>query len=1128
MGVLDSRSFARFLSRALAISACLIAPPAIAGEETSEPTAAQLEQFEKQVRPLLIQHCHRCHGDAAESKGGLRLLSRQDLLSGGDSGAAIVPGDAEASLLVQAVRYSPDSYQMPPSGQLSDAEIATIVEWVAAGAPWPADKTATSEQPAAHKAAFNLPERKTDHWAWQPIREAAIPEVAQPNWPRGPIDRFILARLEAAGLAPASEADRAVLLRRITFDLIGLPPTPADIDAFLADTSPDAYDRVVERLLASPHYGERWGRHWLDLVRYAESHGHEFDYDLENAWQYRDYVIRAFNADVPYDQFVIEHIAGDLLEAPRRHPSEGLNESVIGTGFFHFGEAVHSPVDIRGDEADRIDNQIDVLCKTFLGLTVTCARCHDHKFDAISTKDYYGLVGFLRSSHFQQAYLDAPQQNAAVVTELQELATQRRAAAVDVVKSSVLPAIERLPKLLLAAREVLADTQGAPEERIARAAERHALGTTSLAAWVAYLPTAAQNPADPWHPWSVLTGDPNLTSPEQFSAAGHALAARLATAGTTSGELFEAFSEPSFGRWKPTGDAFVTGPTTGGEIFFGTDPNAPVQRVLAAGIAHTGRESGHLRGALRSESFTIAHKRIAYRAAGRGQIRLVVDSHRVIFGPLHGGLNLKVESDDQLQWHVQNVEEYQGHRAHIELIDESDQYLAVDEIRFSDGEMPRDPANASIILLLEQAHLGSAEQLASEYQKVFAKAFETGFASYSSSAGDRELLNWTLAHPALFERSAASAEALAHTTSFAAQQQALEARLRQARRAPALADGSGENMAVHIRGNHKQLGEVVERRFLEALGGVEHPIDVPGSGRLELALQMTSPQNPLLARVIVNRLWLHHFGEGLVPSPDDFGKMGQPPTHPELLEYLAAELPRLGWSLKALHRQMVLSATYRMSSRPSPEALAKDPQNKLLQHMRVRRLEAEGVRDSVLAVSGRLDRRQFGPSVPVYLTEYMVGRGRPAHSGPLDGAARRSLYLAVRRNFMTPLLMAFDFPQPSTTIGRRNVSNVPAQGLALMNDPFVVEQAAHWAELGLAGQNEPAKRIEAFYRQAFGRSPATSELAAATEFVLAQRQRYAGSPSDSSAGSANADAERRAWNDLCHALLGAKEFLFVE
>src|SRR5205809_49906 len=369
----------------------------------ADPT--QAEFFEKKIRPLLVENCHRCHGADKKPKANLRLDSRAAMLKGGDRGPALVPGEPDKSLLVKAVGYQDPDLRMPPKSRLADAQIADLTAWIKMGAPWP-------EADAGRGATtivkdFNLQERRK-HWAFQPIKRTAPPEVRQRDWPLNPVDRFILAKLEANGLTPVHQADKRTLLRRVTYDLIGLPPTPAEIEAFLADDSPSACEKVVDRLLDSPHYGERWARHWLDLVRFAETSGHEFDMDLADAYRYRDYVIRALNQDLPYDQFVTEHIAGDLVSRPRLHPTERFNESILGTGFWFLGESVHSPVDVRADEADRIDNQIDVLTKTFLGLTVSCARCHDHKFDAISTKDYYALYGYLRSSRHQHAFIDDP------------------------------------------------------------------------------------------------------------------------------------------------------------------------------------------------------------------------------------------------------------------------------------------------------------------------------------------------------------------------------------------------------------------------------------------------------------------------------------------------------------------------------------------------------------------------------------------------------------------------------------------------------------------------------------------------------------------------------------------------
>ena len=418
----------------------LVGPVGVVAQNARGNEAAfdetSLEFFEKQVRPLLAARCYECHsGKTKEPKGGLRLDSRSAAIQGGDTGPAVVPGDPAKSLLVDAVNYG-DLYEMPPKSKLADAEIAVLTKWVDLGAPWPKEDVAAA---ATNKSEFDLAGRKDSHWCWQPVKSSAPPQVRDAAWPQSPSDFFVLARLEAAGLSPAPDADRRTLIRRLYFDLIGLPPTPAEVGAFVADDSPQALEREVDRLLDSPHFGERWGRHWLDLVRYAESRGHEFDYNIPNAYQYRDYVIRAFNADLPYDQFVVEHVAGDLLDAPRRHPERDFNESVLGTGFWFLNEWVHSPVDIRKDETDRFDNMVDVFGKTFLGLTIGCARCHDHKFDAISQRDYYALFGYLQSSAYRQVRFESLDQNRRLAKQLADLEDETRSKAAPVVAGAVFP-----------------------------------------------------------------------------------------------------------------------------------------------------------------------------------------------------------------------------------------------------------------------------------------------------------------------------------------------------------------------------------------------------------------------------------------------------------------------------------------------------------------------------------------------------------------------------------------------------------------------------------------------------------------------------------------------------------------
>ena len=413
-------SIIRLITAAMVISLSLAATAADV-TEARKLTTEQTEFFEAKIRPIFVEHCYECHSvEADEREAGLSLDSRWGWSTGGDSGPAVVPGKPEESLLIHAVRYQEDVVSaMPPDSKLSDEQIRLLEQWIADGAPDPRAKPAQTDSATIER--FDIQKRFSEHWSWRPVRSPTPPAIKHPSWARSDLDRFILARLEEAGLKPAEEADRRTWIRRLTFDLIGLPPSREEVRSFLEDESPSAHETVVDRLLDSKHFGEKWARHWMDLVRYAETYGHEFDYPIHHASAYRDYLIRAFNADVPYDQLIREHIAGDLLAQPRRHPEEDFNESIIGTGFWFFHEATHAPTDVLGNESDIIANQLDVLGKTFLGLTVACARCHDHKFDAISTADYYALSAYIQASCRQEYPLDPGRRIETLTAEISKL-----------------------------------------------------------------------------------------------------------------------------------------------------------------------------------------------------------------------------------------------------------------------------------------------------------------------------------------------------------------------------------------------------------------------------------------------------------------------------------------------------------------------------------------------------------------------------------------------------------------------------------------------------------------------------------------------------------------------------------
>lgn len=927
----------------------------IPGAENFTPRS--LEFFEKKIRPVLAEHCFECHSsDSKKLKASLYLDTRAGFLKGGDTGPAIVPGDPEKSLLIEVIRYTDTDMEMPPKSKLPDAVIADFETWVKTGAAWPAEEASATKSNAS---TFDLAKRKSEHWSWKPL--APTPRTA------GFIDNLIGEKLKEAKLLPAPHAEPVTLLRRLTFDLTGLPPTVEEIERFEKDVVTDlesTIESTVNRLLDSPHFGERWGRHWLDLMRYAESHGHEFDYPIHNAHHYRDYVIRALNSDVPYDQFVTEHIAGDLLPNPRLHPENQTNESIIATGFWYLGEATHSPTDVRGDEAIRIDNMIDTFSKSFLGLSVACARCHDHKFDAISTEDYYALTGYLQSTRRNEHKQDSGKKIARSIEEIEKIAAN---------------------------------------------------------------------------------GNENFKG--------------LGTQVTLPTNVPEGLLLPTNSDWFPSGQAF-------GDSSIPALTWIPVKNsITEQAVYDSGRYGEKLHGALRTPTFTINGDRVHLYVKGTAQVRLTIEGHfmQVFNGLLFGGTRKDIKTGDKWQWVTLNskdIAQKSGQRAYLEIIDPGPGTIEVKAVCTT-----RDLPNIEEILPSNLHPKPLAKQI-------------TGKLNDLAKAAKK--ISNSIPNP--------SATILSVT------------------------DGTPENDYVHIRGSHKNLGKEVPRRFLTALGGDAIAPPENASGRLELAEQVVSQKNPLTARVAANRIWHHLFGRGIVPTVDDFGPMGIAPSNPKLLDSLAASLIEGNWSQKNLIRQIVLSKTYRQSATPHTDLSLSyladtDPENILLHKAPVRRLQAEAIRDSMLAISGRLDPKLYGNSVPVYLNSFMQGRGRPK-SGPLDGAGRRSIYTSIRRNFLPPMMLAFDMPSPFSSVARRTVSNVPAQALTLMNDPFVVSESKRWAD-STANIKDTKTRIKTMFLQGFARRPSPEQM----ETTLAWIESH--------------PSQKTAWEDFAHSVWNTKEFIFL-
>ncbi|HEX6885930.1 MAG TPA: DUF1553 domain-containing protein [Planctomycetota bacterium] len=1100
----------------LATSAVLLRPQ----EAPAELAAHDLAFFEQEVRPLLVEHCLECHGEGKRRpKGGLRLDGRAGWERGGDSGPALVPGDVEASRLVRAIRYADPELEMPPEGKLPERAIAVLEEWVRRGAPDP-----RGEAGAAPKAAESTPE--APHWAFQPMADPLPPPVRDAGWVRNEIDRFVLARLEAEGLAPAPEADRRTLLRRATYDLLGLPATHAELERFASDPAPDAWEREVERLLASPHFGERWARQWLDLARYADSNGLDENFALPSAWRYRDWVVRALNADLPYDRFVTLQLAGDLLPEPAGE--EELRDQLTATGFLALGPKMLAEQDKVKLELDVVDEQLDVAGQAFLGLTLGCARCHDHKFDPVSQRDYTALAGIFKSTS-TMANLEFVSK-----TRQRELAPRarieaRRAQLAEIEAARKL-ADERLGTGLAAARTTwqadlaryLLAAQDASRTALLLEAEDFSRGSlivdrdTYGSAAEPVVRTGAEGLQ--FVEYDLAFAAPATLRLELRYAAEERRAMRVLLDGAEV--TAEALGEPT-GGWNLPAQRWA------GVVLLTVRAGRNVLRLEREGaVPHLDQLLLVPAASLEDPTWLTASPWAEglVPALVRGWVGVLERAARA--GDPVFGLWARFATLDAQRFESEAV------RLRATLRDE----LAAEPAR----------ANALVATLLDGLAPASLRELALRYQTLFA-AVEQAWRTRKVPEGEppgagrladpvQEELRLVLHGPAgpfALRREEAetllAAETRAELASERARLAELEASLTPAfDRALGVAEAERRvDLPVHVRGSHLNLGpEPVARGFPAVLTAAVPAPAIPAetSGRLELARWLTEPEHPLTARVIANRVWLGHLGQGLVRTPSNFGRRGEPPTHPELLDWLARALVRDGWSLKALHRRILLSATYRMASVPSAEALARDPENRWLARANRRRLDAEGVRDAVLARAGTLDLALGGSLLETKDGEYVTND----QSSDLAryASTRRSLYLPIVRNALYDFFAAFDYRDPSMPVEQRIATTTPAQALWLLNSPLVLEAARTLATELAAAQPEPAARVAALYQRVLGRAPDARERDLALAFVA--RAPAAQPTAGAVEAAAPAADQTLAWRGLAQTLFLTNEFLHVD
>lgn len=1023
------------------------------GDDTVSPD--ERDFFESRIRPTLAEHCYECHNSTDLAEGGLALDHRKALQAGGDSGPAIELGKPEESLLIKMMRHEIGGSEMPQGGAKLDPEVVSDFErWIAIGAPDPRDAPPSAAELAQATSWEAVFAKRKQWWSLQPLRRPPLPELEDGSWSAHPIDRFVLARLESAGLEPTADADRRTLISRLSFALTGLPPTPAATQRFLDDADPLAYERLVDRLLASSHFGERWARHWMDWIRYAESHGSEGDPEIAEAWRYRDYLIRALNADVPYDQLVREHVAGDLLENPRTNDQLGISESLIATAHWRMVFHGFAPTDALEEKVRFTDDQLNVFSKAFLGLTVSCARCHDHKFDAISQSDYYALFGILASTRPGRAAIELPAIQDTNREQLSALKSQIRSHVAD--------------QWLAAVADLRMDIAGDGEDD-----GDHVSVPSVLSTWLGS-DSAPREGEDFTQAWQQRASE--------WQSSRQRWQAHL---DRDAGQRWDLTDRETLNQWFHYGNGLPEQPAEAGDFVVATEGPQAIAGIYPAGVYSHLLSSKHAGVLTSPDVFLDGPYELWLRIAGGGRAmaRYVVQNF-----PRDGSVYPVTQLTDQQdlaspwRWQKYNISYWEGDNVHVELMTADDAPVLVKNsprswfgireaalVPKGDAGPPSD-MEEHLVPLFEAAEHQPPESLEALCE-LFVDSLTAAIAAWkdgSMSDAQAVLLDRSLAAGILPNQ----LDQLPEAGRLIAEYRRLEADVPVLTRVPTVLEWEGRNQPLLQRGDHHLPGDEVPRRFLSAIDPA--PYETHLSGRRQLAEDLLREDNPLTRRVLVNRLWHHLFGRGIVATPDNFGALGQPPTHPELLDYLATRFADDGWSLKDAIRLVVTSRTWRLAVRPPRDATEVDPDNRLLSHARVRRLEAEAIRDAILAVSGELDAASFGPPV--------AGTSR-----------RRSIYVQVQRNSLDPLLRVFDFPEPFSTSGRRDVTNVPAQALTMMNDPYIAECASAWAKRITedATLASDAQRIERMFAIGLGRPATTQETEQIRGYLAEMHRQYA-------------------------------------
>ncbi|QDU09294.1 PSD1 and planctomycete cytochrome C domain-containing protein [Gimesia aquarii] len=937
----------------------LLAFPAMSLLEAANKIPAdQIEFFEKEIRPVLVKRCYACHGPKKQ-EASLRLDSHAWMMKGSDSGKAVIPGDPLKSRIIQVIQYHDDDSQMPPEGKMPAREIAALTRWVKMGTPWPFSDKDPKAVPA--NGTYDFATLSKSHWAFRPVRNPELPKVKNQERVSSPVDLFVISRLEEKGLSLSPRLDRRKLIRRASVDLTGLPPTFQEVEAFVNDQSPDAYERLIDRLLASPRYGERWGRHWLDVARYADTKGYVFTSERRYpySYTYRDYIIRAFNEDLPYDRFIQEQLAADQLDR------KGDDRSLAALGFLTVGRRY------RGNIHDIIDDRIDLVSRGLLGLTASCARCHDHKFDPVPIKDYYSLYGVFFSS-YEPEEKDLPligkPKSEKAYKKYQAERAKRQKKLDDFIH-------EESEKFRAKARLTVADVLQAivEKEKLSNEKPQYEKETPHrgyVALWQAFLKRKAKSYRAVFAPWMAFVS----VKKENYPAGASEVIQKLAS------QEGETLPEKRFNR-----------------LILHALKNNPPQSIY--------------------------------------------DVCR-IYG--------KVFKEVELEW-LKTIDTAKKAKAKLpdKLADKDAEEIR--QILYH----PESPTAVSDNLV--QAGFNRAQR---NKVRQFQKNIQTLDVT-SPGAPPRAMVVYDKDKP---------------VTSH-----------------------------VHLRGNPGRRGEKTPRQFFRILAGEDRKPFQKGSGRLELSEAIASRDNPLTARVFVNRVWMHHFGQGIVRTPSNFGVRSDPPTHPELLDYLAYRFMEEGWSIKSLHKTIMMSATYQQGSQENRRANLIDADNRLLWKRPPQRLDFEAMRDSLLLVSGQLSEERGGKS-------YLIDR-IPTHP-------RRTVYSFVDRNNLPNIFRTFDFANVESSTAQRPFTTVPQQALFALNSPLVIEQSSLLVKDLDLEKMTADKGIDAaintLYQRVLSRKPSSEEIDLGKAFLKHHRDQI------------KTPARMSGWEKYAQVLCTSNEFMFVD